>query len=86
MPKVIFTPNLQCHLLDPRGRYAGTTVKEALDDVFETETVLRGHVLDERGFLRPKVVVFINGRPLKDRVRLSDSVREQSEIWVMLTS
>ena len=86
MPKVIFTPNLQCHLVDPRGRYAGTTVKEALNDVFQTETVLRGHVVDERGSLRPKVVVFINGRPLKDRVRMSDPVRDQSEIWVMLTS
>lgn len=85
MPKVIFTPNLQCHLVDPRGRYDGATVKEALDDVFETETVLRGHVLDERGRLLPKVVVFINGRPLQDRLRLSDPVREQSEIWVMQT-
>ena len=86
MPKVIFTPNLQCHLMEPRGRYAGATVKEALDDVFATETVLREHVIDERGRLRPKVIVFINGRPLQDRIRLSDPVREQSEIWVMLTS
>ncbi len=85
MPKVFFTPNLQCHLEAPRGHYSGTTVKEALEEVFQTESVLRGHVLDERGRLRQDVIVFINGRPLRDRVRMSDPVREQSEVWVMQT-
>ena len=84
MPKVFFTQNLQRHMEAPRGEYAGTTVKEALDDVFQTETVLRGYVLDEQGRLRPQVVVFVDGQPLQDRVRLSDPVRERSEVWVML--
>ena len=84
MPKVFFTQNLQRHMEAPRGEYAGTTVKEALDDVFQTETVLRGSVLDEQGRLRPQVVVFVDGQPLRDRVRLSDGVRERSEVWVML--
>ena len=84
MPKVFFTQNLQRHMDAPRGEYAGTTVKEALDDVFTTEAVLRGYVLDEQGRLRPQVVVFVDGQPLRDRVRLSDPVRQQSEVWVML--
>ena len=83
MPKVLFTPNLQCHMEAPRGHYVGTTVKEALDDVFKTEALLRGYVLDERGRLRQDVIVFVNGRPLRDRVGMSDPVREQSEVWVM---
>ena len=83
MPKVFFTQNLQRHMAAPRGQYAGTTVKEALDDVFNTETVLRGYVLDEQGRLRQHVVVFIDGQPLQDRLRLSDAVRDQSEVWVM---
>ena len=85
MPKVFFTQNLQCHMDAPRGHYAGTTVKEALDDVFKTETVLRGYVLDEQGRLRQHVVVFVNGQPVRDRARLSDPVREQGEVWVMQT-
>lgn len=84
MPKVFFTQNLQRHMDAPRGEYAGTTVKEALDDVFQTQTVLRGYVVDEQGRLRPQVVVFVDGQPLRDRVRLSDGVRERSEVWVML--
>ena len=84
MPKVFFTQNLQCHMDAPRGEYAGTTVKEALDDVFQTQTVLRGYVVDEQGRLWPQVVVFVDGQPLRDRVRLSDGVRERSEVWVML--
>ncbi len=83
MPKVFFTQNLQRHMEAPRGQYAGTTVKEALDDVFRTETALRGQVLDDQGRLRPQVVVFVDGQPLRDRVQLSDPVREQSEVWVM---
>ena len=83
MPKVFFTQNLQRHMDAPRGEYAGTTVKEALDDVFKTETVLRGYVLDEQGRLRQHVVVFIDGQPVRDRVRLSDAVGEKCEVWVM---
>ncbi len=83
MPKVFFTQNLQRHMDAPRGQYAGTTVKEALDDVFRTQTVLRGYVLDEQGRLRQHVVVFVDGQPVRDRVRLSDPVREQGEVWVM---
>ena len=83
MPKVFFTQNLQRHMDTPRGQYVGTTVKEALDSVFQTETVLRGYVLDEQGRLRQHVVVFVDGQPVRDRVRLSDALREQSEVWVM---
>ena len=85
MPKVIFTQNLQRHMDAPRGQYVGTTVKEALDDVFKTQAVLRGYVLDEQGRLRQQVVVFVDGQPLRDRVLLSDPVREQGELWVMQT-
>ncbi|MBC8114697.1 MAG: MoaD/ThiS family protein [Candidatus Saccharimonas sp.] len=83
MPKVFFTPNLQRHMDAPRGQYAGTTVKEALDDVFKVQTALRGYVVDEQGRLRQHVIVFVDGKPLQDRVRLSDSLGEQSEVWVM---
>ena len=86
MPKVMFTQDLQRHLVDPRGSYAGTTVKEALDSVFSSEKTLRGHVLDEQGRLRPQVVVFVDGQPLRDRAGLSDPVREQGEVWIMRTS
>ncbi|MEK6260348.1 MAG: MoaD/ThiS family protein [Planctomycetota bacterium] len=83
MPKVFFTPNLQRHMDAPRGQYAGTTVKEALDDVFKVQTALRGYVVDEQGRLRQHVIVFVDGKPLQDRVRLSDSLGDHSEVWVM---
>lgn len=86
MPKVFFTQNLQRHLEAPCGTYAGTTVKEALDNVFRKESVLRGHVVDDQGRLRQQVLIFVDGQPLRDRLHLSDRVGEQSEVWVMQAS
>lgn len=83
MPKVFFTQNLQRHMDAPRGHYDGTTVKEALEDVFKTQSALRGYVVDEQDRLRQHVIIFIDGEPIQDRVRLSDPLREQSEVWVM---
>lgn len=85
MPKVIFSENLQNLQEDPRGIYAGSTVSEAIKNALTNESVLRDLVLNERGRLQPGIIVFINGRPLRDPVSLSDLVSERAEIWVMKT-
>jgi hypothetical protein len=40
-------------------------------------------VLDDSGELRPDLAVFVNGASVKDRVRLSDAVGADAEIYVM---
>ena len=83
MADVAFTPNLQRHVECPRREAAGSTVREVLDSVFADNPRLRGYVVDERGALRKHMIVFIDGRQIVDRERLSDPVEPRSEIYVM---
>lgn len=83
MADVAFTPNLQRHVECPRREAAGSTVREVLDSVFADNPRLRGYVVDERGALRKHMMVFIDGRQIVDRERLSDPVEPRSEIYVM---
>ena len=58
-----------------------------LADVFkEIETNypgLRSYVLDERGSLRRHVNIFIDGKMINDRNRLSDTFSSNSVIYIM---
>jgi len=83
MVTVTFTPNIQRHVSCPPTEASGTTVAEVLAAVFAGNSRARGYVLDDQGGLRQHMRVFVNGVPLVDRVRLSDSVGPESEIQVM---
>ena len=83
MPRVTFTPNLRQHLEAPPREVAGGTVSEALDAVFAENPRLRGYVLDDQGRLRKHVVVFVNGEMIHDRLRLSDPLEPESDVFVM---
>jgi molybdopterin converting factor small subunit len=82
MPRVLFTANLQRHVACPVSEAVGTTVNEALSEVFAEHPTLRGYVVDEQGAVRHHVVIFVDGRPIADRQRLSDAVAPESEIYV----
>lgn len=83
MADVAFTPNLQRHVEQPRRDAPGTTVREVLDGVFADNPRLRGYIVDERGALRRHMIVFVDGRQISDRERLSDRVGPRSEVYVM---
>jgi len=83
MPRVIFTSNLQRHIRCAESRVAADTVGAALAQVFAEQPQARGYVLDEQGHLRKHVVVFVDGRRVRDREQLSDPVDESSEVYVM---
>lgn len=83
MPRVVFTENIQRHVVCPPGEVAGDTVRNALEAFFRAHERARGYVLDERGAVRRHMVVFVDGRPIRDREGLSDVVSEGSEIRVM---
>lgn len=83
MADVAFTPNLQRHVECPRRDAPGSTVREVLDGVFADNPRLRGYIVDERGALRRHMIVFVDGRQISDRERLSDRVGPRSEIYVM---
>ena len=82
MPTVSFTSALQRFLPAPSAQVAGVTIGEALAAVFASHPRLRGYVLDDQGTLRRHVAIYVNGRPVGDRVRLTDPVAADDEIYV----
>jgi molybdopterin synthase sulfur carrier subunit len=83
MPRISFTPNLQRHLSCPPAEVSGTTVGEVLAQVFASNPRARGYILDEHGVLRKHLAVFINGELIQDRVKLSDPVPAEGEVYVL---
>lgn len=83
MAKVVFTANLQRHVECPPVAVPASTVHDALSQVFDSNPRLRGYVVDERGALRKHMSVFVDGELIKDRVRLSDPLTAESEVYVM---
>ena len=83
MTTVLFTSALQRFLPAPSAQVEGPTVGAALTAVFACRPALRGYVLDDQGALRRHVAVYVNGRPVHDRVGLSDPVGPHDEIYVL---
>ena len=82
MTKVLFTANIQRHVGCPEAHGCGPTVRDVLDAVFADNPQARGYVLDDQSALRKHMTVFVDGRSIRDRVRLSDTVTESSTIHV----
>ena len=82
MARVLFTPNLERHIdCTPRDA-AGGTVRDVLEAAFSNDPTARGYVLDDQGALRKHMSIFIDGDGVKDRQKLSDPVRDTSEVFI----
>lgn len=57
----------------------GSTVRDALDDLFSSEPGLRHHLVDEGGSIRPHVSVFVDG----SQASLDTPVPETADIRVL---
>lgn len=82
MPTVSFTPNIQRHVNCPSLEVAGETVRQVLDAVFQANPRARAYVLDDQGAVRQHMVVFVDGKQVRDRQTLSDSVAQNAEVYV----
>ena len=83
MARLLFTPSLRRHLeVSPLEVPAGT-LETALAAAFRENDRLRGYLLDDQGGLRPHIAVFVDGRRVSDRSRLTDAIGEASEVYVM---
>jgi hypothetical protein len=83
MARVTFTQNIQRHVPCPATEAGGRTVYEVLEHVFAANPRARDYVLDNQGAVRRHMVVFVNGRQITDRTRLSDPVPPEGEVCVM---
>jgi sulfur-carrier protein len=78
-----FTTHLLRHR-DVRALQApGATLAAVLQAGLADDPLLRSYVLDDQGRLRKHVTVYIDGAPIRDRLRLGDPVGPESEIYVM---
>jgi sulfur-carrier protein len=82
MAKVIFTPNIQRHVVCPQTEAAGSNVREVLDNVFIANPQARSYVLDDQAALRRHMTIFVDGRAIRDRARLSDPITPNSTVYV----
>jgi sulfur carrier protein ThiS len=56
---------------------------EALERLFLRFPSLRSYVCDEHGMVRRHVAVFVDGQSIRDKVRLSEPLKADSEIHIM---
>ena len=82
MARVVFTANMQRHVLCPEVEAAGASVRDVLEQVFADNPRARGYVLDDQAALRKHVAVFVDGAMIRDRARLSDAVGATSTVYV----
>jgi sulfur-carrier protein len=82
MARIMFTPNIQRHVDCPQAEAKGDSVREVLDKVFASNPQARSYVLDDQAALRRHMTVFVDGRAIRDRVRLSDRVAVGSTVYV----
>jgi sulfur carrier protein ThiS len=83
MAHVHFTAHLRAIVNAPQISADGRVVGEALNKIFQTNTQLKGYVLDEQGALRQHVCVFLDGERLPNRTALDAPIEATSEIYVM---
>ena len=61
----------------------GNTLSEIFKEIETSYPGLQSYVLDERGSLRRHVNIFIDGKMINDRNKLSDTFSAGSEIYIM---
>jgi hypothetical protein len=83
MAEVHFTSWLRELVPDGPLAAGGSTVGDALEDVFAARPHIRGYVLDDRGRLRKHVCVFADGTRLKNADALGRSIGPQTKLHVM---
>ena len=82
MARVTFTANIQRHVACPPMEADGGTVRDVLEAVFAGNPQARGYVLDDQAALRRHMTIFVDGIAIRDRVHLSDPVKETSTVYV----
>lgn len=83
MARIVFTPQLRRFVEIPELETSSETVREALEASFAVNPRLRGYVLDDQGHLRANVVIFVDGRRLRELKLLSDALRPDSVMHVL---
>ena len=82
MANVSFSPFIQHYVRCPSMEVRGDTVHEAFESYFQEFWQVRRFILDDEGRIRPRLNVFLDGRPVLDRIGMSDPVHLNAKIVV----
>ncbi len=84
MPTIKFTYALKRFFPKLKDTPAtGNTLTDVFKEIETNYPGLRSYVLDEKGSLRRHVNIFIDGKMINDRNKLSDTFSSSSEIYIM---
>lgn len=83
MARLVFTQQLRRFTDAPEVVTAAATLRDALEEAFAATPNLRGYILDDQGHLRKHVIVFIDGRRVRDYKTLDDALGPDSQVHVL---
>ena len=83
MPLIRFTNNLDRHVSCPPDEVKGDTVLDALRSYFALHERVEGYVLDEAEQLRTHMTIFVDGKPILDRLNLQQPIRKETVLDVI---
>ncbi|MDG0853230.1 MoaD/ThiS family protein [Roseateles puraquae] len=83
MAVIEFTPQLRRFVDTPVVETPARVLRDGLEAAFAINARLRGYILDDQGHLRANVVVFIDGRRVRDLRGLTDPLGPQSRVHVL---
>lgn len=83
MTTVTLTDHLSEYSSKTSFHVTGDSVAHCLQEIFQSESRLRGYLLDDQGRPRKHVAIFLNGKPVNDREWLTDPVEPMDGIFVM---
>ena len=83
MARIVFTPQLRRFVEVSEVETSAVQLRAGLEDAFQGNPRLRGYVLDDQGHLRPNVVIFVDGRRLREYERLDEALGPSSVVHVL---
>ncbi len=82
MARIEFASSLQRHVACPAVDTDAASLREAMNAAWKIAPQLRSYVLDEQGYVRRHVAVFINGELLHDRTDLSRALGAADSVYI----
>lgn len=84
MPTVKFTYALKRFYPDLKDTPVSvTSLPEVLQSIEGAYPGIKSYIVDESGALRKHVNIFVDGELISDREQLTDSLTENSEVYIM---
>jgi len=83
MARIVFTPQLRRFVEAPEVETPALQLRAGLEDAFASNPRLRAYVLDDQGHLRPNVVIFVDGKRLREYQRLDEALAPDTVVHVL---